>query len=332
MVFAESVWVWVCVHRDLVLGFLHLFSDRGVSFASFLPCSCQQGQHVLPFISPCEPRSPRRALHALRHCCCIWKSLAATEQQCFSWERQWRGTEGHSSCHLPANPLFPWPPPPLPSPHFQESGGLCWANSNRQLNKNVQETLPHRLAGAASPFPSLHILEGLSTPCLYLAHRSQGSMSWSGLFGYGEGVLPGLVVWGWKESPSQHRLMVPPFPAAGVVVSPVMFSITRGGAMSGWHRSSPSIPRRLAKLLDVQNLPPGSLSVGRGDTKISLPSALSPFLKHIPQEGQARLREPPGLPGKHGVVPGGFLFVSFLFFFVFWKYCHGDLGEETGFH
>ena len=52
-------------------------------------------------------------------------------------------------------------------------------------------------------------------------------------FGYGEGVFPGLVVWGRMESPSDHCLMVPPFPAAEVVVSPLMFSVSRPGATAG---------------------------------------------------------------------------------------------------
>lgn len=50
----------------------------------------------------------------------------------------------------------------------------------------------------------------------------------------------------------------------------------------------------------------------------------------IPWGGQAQLGELPGLPRKHCVMlRGDFLFD---FFFVFWKYCHGDLGAVTGFH
>lgn len=59
---------------------------------------------------------------------------------------------------------------------------------------------------------------------------------------------------------------------------------------------------------------PGSLSVGRIDTKISLPSAPSPFLRHVPRGGQAWLGEPPRPPGKHGVMLEGLFFVWFVLF------------------
>lgn len=51
--------------------------------------------------------------------------------------------------------------------------------------------------------------------------------------------------------------------------------------------------------------------------KISLLSALSPFLKYMPWGGQARLGEPPGLPGKHGVMLGRGCFWVLGGFFVF---------------
>lgn len=73
----------------------------------------------------------------------------------------------------------------------------------------------------------------------------------------------------------------------------------------------PSLPQRLAKLLDVQSLPAGACWENK---HLSL-SVLSPFLEPTPWEGQAQLGEMPGLPRKHGVMLGGdFLFD---FFFVF---------------
>lgn len=74
---------------------------------------------------------------------------------------------------------------------------------------------------------------------------------------YRGGVLPGFVVWRRKEPPSHHCLVVPSFPAAVlVVVSPVMFSISRPGATAA------CLPSEACKTLGCAGSPPGACLLG----------------------------------------------------------------------
>lgn len=111
---------------------------------------------------------------------------------------------------------------------------LCWANSTGQLDKNVWEILLCWLAHTAifflpQPCPG-GTFHSLPVSCPQAARKNIMVIS----LATGKSVLPQWVVWGRRESPC-HCLMVPPFPAAAVVMSPVMFSISRPGAMAGWH-------------------------------------------------------------------------------------------------
>lgn len=201
--------------------------------------------------------------------------------------------------------------PPLSYPTSKKAlsvllGQFHWAAGQKCLGE------PPVLAGWCShPFPAptppwrgFLLFACLLPPSCKEAHHGH-------FFDYGESVHPGFVVWGRMKSPFCHHLMILPIPCSRAGGEPVTFSISKPEAMAGQAPQPPSSPQRLAKLLGVQGLPPRSLPVLGKNTKISLPSALSPFLKPIPWRGQARLGELPGLPGKYGVMLGG----SFLLFF-----------------
>lgn len=156
--------------------------------------------------------------------------------------------EGLPTCHLPANPLF-FQPPSL-SPHFEEST----ASSAGPIPPGNWTKMSGRPCFAgwitqpsfSCPNPAL---EGLSTVPV-TAPKLPGGTSW----------LLGRVFFhngrcGAGGSPCRC-LMVPPFPAAAVVISPVQHLQARSSSRVAL--KPPSFPQRLAKLLDVQSLPAGA--------------------------------------------------------------------------
>lgn len=171
--------------------------------------------------------------------------------------------------------------PPHPLPHFQESGRLCLANSTRQPDKNVQETFPRRLAGAATPFllsphpggTSLSL--PVSCPQVTRKHIIVRTFwLWRGCsFRIGGVGLAGVSL----PPPSDGATL--PCSRGGSKPCDVQHLQARSHGRVGTTARPPS---QACKTLGYAEPASGSLSVGRVGTKISFSLCSQPLFKARP--------------------------------------------------